>query len=585
VEEAARKSFGAYYTEEKVAKILSAWAIRRADDRVCDPSAGDGAFLLAAAQRLEELGGSPKQGVFGVELNGATRRVLLRRLECSIPFPPPAAQIREADFFSVTPGKFGPFEAIVGNPPFIRYHRFKDSARAIAFERMEDLGLELTERASAWAPFVAHACEFLAREGRAAWVVPMELLFAAYARPLLRYLGKEFGAVHVVVFRHRTLFPDLGQNTVLLLCDGFGTGPGSVYLHDVESLRDLPSNLDVLVKDPGRTRLPDSALGNPSVIRSYLLPQRIRLLYEALSQRPRVARLGDVLSIDIGYVTGSASFFHLSEDDVHRLKLPTTWLLPALRRGRDVRGLRLQTADWLRMKADGVDCYLLHPPRKGRVPKSVRRYLNSELGRTTRTAYKCRVRDPWWQVPLGRIPEAFLLYGQEGGARLVANAASIWASNAVHIGWRKETCSIPLRALASTWMSSLSRLSIELEAYPLGGGLLKLDVGAAENTLVVLPAGRFKAGFSEAVDRCVRRRDWKAAREIVDSQVLRSVLGLTAQEIALLQEGADQLQELREHRPVPGDPVAEQPSPELSRIVARAVDDIDAATAARVARS
>lgn len=47
---------GGYYTSSQVADWLCAWAIRSLKDSVLEPSCGDGAFLVAAAARLKDLG-------------------------------------------------------------------------------------------------------------------------------------------------------------------------------------------------------------------------------------------------------------------------------------------------------------------------------------------------------------------------------------------------------------------------------------------------------------------------------------------------------------------------------------------------
>ena len=43
---------GGYYTPADLTEWMAAWCIRSADDRVLEPSCGDGAFLTAVAKRL-----------------------------------------------------------------------------------------------------------------------------------------------------------------------------------------------------------------------------------------------------------------------------------------------------------------------------------------------------------------------------------------------------------------------------------------------------------------------------------------------------------------------------------------------------
>lgn len=51
-----RKGRGAFFTPPEVCDFIAAWAIRNPADRVLEPSCGEAAFMLAAAERLADLG-------------------------------------------------------------------------------------------------------------------------------------------------------------------------------------------------------------------------------------------------------------------------------------------------------------------------------------------------------------------------------------------------------------------------------------------------------------------------------------------------------------------------------------------------
>lgn len=52
---ATRKARGAFFTPDALTAYMCRWALRSPADRVLEPSCGEAAFLLAAAQRLDEL--------------------------------------------------------------------------------------------------------------------------------------------------------------------------------------------------------------------------------------------------------------------------------------------------------------------------------------------------------------------------------------------------------------------------------------------------------------------------------------------------------------------------------------------------
>ena len=132
------KSSDAYYTSPAVARALTNWAICQAEDRVLDPSFGGGVFLEAASDRLHELGGDPST-VFGVERNrDAHAEAVARRIA-------PTDNLLHSDFFAVASHDLPRMDAVVGNPPYIRFQRFKGPDRQRALARSAHAGVRLTE--------------------------------------------------------------------------------------------------------------------------------------------------------------------------------------------------------------------------------------------------------------------------------------------------------------------------------------------------------------------------------------------------------------------------------------------------------
>ncbi|MBA7589815.1 hypothetical protein ES708_31907 [subsurface metagenome] len=68
------------------------------------------------------------------------------------------------------------YDAIVGNPPFIRYQYFPEEQRNTAFDLMRTLGLNPNKMTNAWVPFVCASLLLLNPGGRLAMVVPFKSL-------------------------------------------------------------------------------------------------------------------------------------------------------------------------------------------------------------------------------------------------------------------------------------------------------------------------------------------------------------------------------------------------------------------------
>jgi adenine-specific DNA methylase len=533
------KALGAYYTDEVIANFLVAWAVRSPHDSVLDPSFGGGVFLRAAARRIRELGGIPATQVAGVELDDAA-------FAGAKDFA-----VRKGDFFDF--GLAGSadgvhqlheFDAVVGNPPFIRYQRFSGIARRKALRRAAEQRVVISQLTSSWAPFVVHSAAMLKRGGRLAMVVPYEIVHARYAKPVLQFLAAHFRELKLLTFEE-PLFPSINEATVLLLAcgkdDGVSERLSIQHFLNAQGLSSDPassSEIDVgaVVEDEERF----SALH---------LPHEYRDLYAAA--RDFCTELGDVADVGIGYVTGANDFFHITPDVQREYNLPASQLVRVVCRGSAFRGAFLTEADWREGLANGGSAYLLKLGSAS-VSDSVRRYLDHGVSLGISTRFKCRSRTPWYRVPNVYEADAFLTYMSGQRPRLVANDAGLYAPNTLHVLRLRQT-PLTAHAVAVAWQSSISRLSSEIEGHAMGGGMLKLE--PREACRVLLPA-EIETGdvnrLAMEIDTLLRSGRDDDARQLVDELTLRAK-GFGVRDCERLAEAAKILQ-LRRCRISPNAP-------------------------------
>jgi adenine-specific DNA-methyltransferase len=138
IEESAQKARGAFFTPPEISQFLVNWAIRSSTDRVLEPSCGDAAFLIPAAGRLNELGakqaGSQLHGIDIHPPSVMAAESLLKGLGL-------AATVEAGDFFDQMPQPN--FDAVVGNPPFVRYQDFSGAARTKSLRAALSHGVRL----------------------------------------------------------------------------------------------------------------------------------------------------------------------------------------------------------------------------------------------------------------------------------------------------------------------------------------------------------------------------------------------------------------------------------------------------------
>ncbi|NBA98563.1 class I SAM-dependent methyltransferase [Pseudomonas sp. R5(2019)] len=476
------KETGAYYTPDAVAESLLKWVITNQNDRLIDPSCGDGRFLLE------------HRNCVGIEQDDVAAKLAIERA--------PWALVHEGDFFSWATNTPERFDCAAGNPPFIRYQTFKGEVRQTALNLCAKVGAKFNGLASSWAPFLVATATLLQPGGRMAFVVPAEIGHAPYAAPLIEYLAANFATVHIVAVRDK-LFPNLSEDCWLLYAGGFGQQTQEIRFTALSKFKRMATPPKTFIRVP----LDDWRSTWGKRLRPFLIQSEARDLYRAAIFEKEAQRFENIANIGIGYVTGANSFFHLRPSEAINLGIPKQFLHPTVRNGRALPSRHLTTHTVEKWHRDDEQVLLLKMPKTGKVPASVARYLDTEAGHIARQAYKCRVRDPWYSVPDVRTPDFFLSYMSGLSANLVRNDAGCTCTNSVHSVKVRE--GVDISFLLDAWESSFTKLSCELEGHPLGGGMLKLEPREAGQ--VALPSQSLIERFNpEIVDEALSTlRQWR----------------------------------------------------------------------------
>jgi len=469
-----RKARGAFYTPKQLCEYLAQWAIRSADDRILEPSCGEAAFLVSAARRLQALGEGRLLAageLHGIELHedsAAHARALMASMGAS-------ATIRLADFLDILPEPR--YDAVIGNPPYVRYQSATGDDRLRSRTVALRGGVALTNLASSWAAFVVHASLFLREGGRLGLVLPAELLTVNYAAGVRSFLMRRFGRVRLVLFEER-VFPGVLEEVVLLLAEGKGPTDHC----ELAQLRNL-SDLQTTARSTHRwSPIPADAKWTPA-----LMPNRALELFGELTCHGDFTTLEGWGDTTLGMVTGNNSYFALSAETVRQRRIPRSELVPLSPPGsRHLRGLSFTEKAWNEMLATGSAGWLFRPGAKPSAASQ--RYIADGERDSVQHAFKCRVRSPWWRVPLVKPPDLFLTYMNADTPRLCANRAAVHHLNSVHglyipEGLRQVAADLlPIAAL-----NSLTVLGAELIGRAYGGGMLKLEPKEADRLPVPSP--------------------------------------------------------------------------------------------------
>lgn len=466
-----RKARGAYFTPPTVARFISDWAIRSAADAVLEPSCGEAVFLHEAGR-----GGHHTGALVGVELHAGSAAECQQTLHAE----GINADIHVGDFFQHS--EFGAYDAVIGNPPYVRYQDFSGESRARARKAAFRAGVSLTNLASSWAAFTVHAALHLRACGRLGLVLPAELLTVNYAAGVRQFLMDHFNDVGLVLFEER-VFPGVLEEVVLLLADGYdpkgiaGTDHMNMWqVRDAAGLADLADSRRWT--PPSKSAKWSGGLMSPNGLAAY----DKAVTGEGFSV---LEAWGDTT---LGMVTGNNNFFTFSPAKAHELRLQPTDLLRLSPPGsRHLRALTLTNAGLDALSEAGQATLLFRPAEEP--SKAAWRYIKSGELLDVHQAYKCRVRTPWWRVPYLRPADLFLTYMNADTPRLASNRARAHHLNSVHgVYLRNELRRDGLSLLPLASLNSVTLLGAEIVGRAYGGGMLKIEPREADVLPVPSPA-------------------------------------------------------------------------------------------------
>jgi hypothetical protein len=514
---------------------MADWCVRRGDERVLEPSVGDGVFVGAVGLATARLG-YDHADITGVEIAIDTYMGILAQ---GLLAPEKAIL---SDFLAVRPL---PVDVAIGNPPYVRLRHLSDAdaarARAVAGRV---LGSPMEPDGSLWMPFVLHAAEFLADGGRLAFVLPYDATYVRYARPLWGYLAGKFSTVKVIRV-HERVFPDILQDVIILLADGRGGSSATVEFEALATPDQLGTgeSLHRASVDVGRL-----VKGDRAFVEALLPDDLVTLLREKVV--PGTVEVRERVAFNIGYVSGDKRFFHPDARTVEKYRLPERSLVTSVTSSRLARKNGIRTSG---LPEPSRTRLFLPPADQRKLSLGERRYIRSGVESGVSNRYKCRVRKPWYVTPDVRRPDLILPVFADRPTLLI-NDAGLTASNSLLVGTLRAGSA---EAFAASWYTTLTLLEVELRVHSLGGGVM-IFIPGETGSIRVAKASPDLAHL-DLVESLVRADRVEDAYAAGNRNVLIGGLGLSPDEVALLDHGVATLRYWRSSRPKGGASVKDIP--------------------------
>lgn len=516
INESEQKLRGGYYTPLDLAVYIVRWTLAQKSQQVLEPSCGDGIFIQAIA----ELGRQEDITFTGFELLAEEAAKARNRAKSNQSLK---SKINGEDFLQwallqMVSGKT-PFDAVVGNPPFIRYQYLPEDAQLKAEGIFKVLGLPFTKHTNAWVPFVLASIALLKPGGRLGMILPSEIVHVMHAQSLRTFLGTTCSRL-LIIDPEEIWFEGTLQGAVILFAEKKETpadhsdGLGIVKVKGREFLQE----------DPGALFNFTPRMNGKTVVGKWtraLLSHSERQLLDTLLDRPDVHLFDDIAEVDVGIVTGANKFFLVDDETVERYKLQE-FAHPMFGRSEHCPGIIYDAEQHIANAEKGNPTnFIWFKESLPKPSKSVREYIEWGEGQDLHTRYKCRIRKPWYSVPSVYSTEIGMLKRSHDTPRLIHNRLDAFTTDTAY---RISSKTVSPETLIYCFLNSLTALSAELEGRHYGGGVLELVPSEIEKLLLPIP-DKIRPNLNK-LDAMVRKLN---AADVLEKQneVVLGALGLS----------------------------------------------------------
>lgn len=456
--------------------------------RIFEPSAGDGAFIRglrdhALSSRVHE--------VTAVEINPA-EAAKCRQALAGAAF---GGSVLTGSVLNGARPSPGGHDAAVGNPPFVRFQFLTEEDRAGALEIARDSGIPLAGVSNLWIPILLTALTRLRAGGAFAFIVPAECFTGISARSVRTWLIRQAGDLRADLFPPGS-FPGVLQEVVVLSGRVSRPAAPSAGEHRAHEHRAgehragehragehgagehrAGTPLTVVEHGAGTPRswthdVPDSA---PTWTRYLLTPAQLSALHQ-VTDLPGFHHLAEVARLSVSTVTGANEYFSVDDGTLSQYRL-ARWALPLLPRIRHATGLRFGPGDHDDLAQRDCSRWILDfgpaAPSPEHTPAAAS-YLRYGEELKLHQRYKCRIRDPWYRVPIVQPGRLLLSKRAHKYPRLVLNSAGVITTDTIYQGRMTAAFEGRDADLVAGFHNTATLLTAEIEGRSFGGGVLEL---------------------------------------------------------------------------------------------------------------
>jgi len=458
------KKNGVYYTPRELATYLARPLIKKPGLHVFDPAYGEGALLLAAERvYLEKKLGDSKIHLYGCDikpLNG-----LLQHL--------PEAHLKKTDFFEYASERL--YDVILTNPPYIRHH-IQDNVKVDSYKANHSNLQILNNSADLWSYFLIKAVSHLKKGGSIGAILPWAFLQADYAVPLRKWFSEIFGDITMLTLSNR-YFEEADERIVVLWCENFGVRSKTIKIGSSKDILEESKYFNLSLADWLSDRI------------FYANSTNVANILERYVNEYKFQRFETYANIKIGVVTGANKYFTLSHEKAEELGFERNKLIPVLTNARElVSYISTGNRNLKKLLKLDMEDY-----------KTFSSYLKLGVTEGYNLRAHSTLRDPWYKVKIGKVPDAFFPYRINHTPHIVRNKYGTQCTNSIHRIYFKNLDEVEIQWLEISILSDIGQLSLEAYSKTYGRGFLKIEPKSLKNALVLKRRDKQAAATHEKI--------------------------------------------------------------------------------------
>ena len=401
-----RRTTGAVYTPHPIVNSMMSWlASNGTPDRIVDPGAGSGRFILAAGEAF------PEATLVAVEMDPMA--ALMLRANLNVRGWAGRATVLVNDYRKVKLPKHRGTTAFIGNPPYVRHHDIDKDWKAWYSAQFAGFGIKASALAGLHLHFFLQT-RLLAKPGDVgAFITSAEWMDVNYGSALRRLLIEELGGIALHVLEPAVeAFPGTAT-TAAITCFRVGETIEPVRVRAVDDL----AGLNGLTTGTEVTRGQLQAAPRWSII---VRPTGVGTIGDI--------EIGDLFHVHRGQVTGANDIWIAGE---RAQGLPDRVMLPAVTKAKDLirAGEKLHSIDALKRVID------LPPDLEAFTPEEriqIDNYLAWAKGQGADQGYVATHRKAWWSVGLKAPAPILCTYMARRPPQFTVNSCGARHINCAH---------------------------------------------------------------------------------------------------------------------------------------------------------